>query len=105
MYDILSQMNQTKQFIEMLLDKSNDFKDGIFIPNEVELKLSEIENFNSIIAQELSEIEEVILTKKNFTNDEITRQEEYKVKLIKYSFDNDSISFYPVALKNYLKNI
>ena len=48
----------------MLLDKSKDFKDGIFIPNEVELKLSEIENFNSIIAQELSEIEEVILTKK-----------------------------------------
>lgn len=87
----------------MLLEKAKDFNDGIFIPNEFELKLSELDNFNSIIAQELSEIEEVILTKKNSINNEINRKEEYKVKLIKYSFDNDTISFYPVALKNYLK--
>lgn len=98
-------MNQKKQFIEMLLDKSKDFKDGIFIPNEVELKISELNNFNFVIANELSEVEQLIFTKEDFVNNEIRRKQEYKVKLIKYSFENDSISFYPVALKNYLKNI
>lgn len=96
-------MTSKKEFIENLLEKSKDFKDGVFIPNEVQLKLSEIDNFNSIIATELSEIEEIILTKKNFLNDEIHRKEEYKVKLLKISVKDDTISFYPAALKKYLK--
>ena len=98
-------MNETKYFIENLLEKVSDIKDGIFIPNEVELKLSEISNFNFKVGQELSKIEQVVLTKKNHINDEVIRKEEYRVKLIKFSLENDSISFYPTALKNYLKNI
>ncbi|MGV0996447.1 hypothetical protein [Empedobacter falsenii] len=98
-------MNETKYFIENLLEKVSDIKDGIFIPNEVELKLSEISNFNFKVGQELSKIEQVVLTKKNHINDEVIRKEEYRVKLIKFSLENDSISFYPIALKNYLKNI
>lgn len=98
-------MNETKYFIENLLEKVSYIKDGIFIPNEVELKLSEISNFNFKVGQELSKIEQVVLTKKNHINDEVIRKEEYRVKLIKFSLENDSISFYPIALKNYLKNI
>ena len=98
-------MNETKYFIENLLEKVSDIKDGIFIPNDVELKLSEISNFNFKVGQELSKIEQVVLTKKNHINDEVIRKEEYRVKLIKFSLENDSISFYPIALKNYLKNI
>lgn len=96
-------MNETKQFIEILLERASDFDDGILIPNEVELKLNELVNFNIMIAQQLSEVEQVILIEKNFFNNEITKTQKYSVKLIKFSLENDSISFYPVALKNYLK--
>ena len=98
-------MTTQKEFIEYLLSKVKDFKDGVFIPNEIELKISDIENFNPIIANELSQIEELIFTKKNFVNNEIQRKDEYKVKLLKYSVENNSISFYPSVLKNYLKKL
>ena len=52
-------MTTQKEFIEYLLSKVKDFKDGVFIPNEIELKISDIENFNPIIANELSQIEEL----------------------------------------------
>ncbi len=98
-------MNETIRFIEYLLEKTKDFKDGIFIPNEIELKISELDNINPIILQRLSELEQVILTRSNHINDDVIRKEEYRVRLINYSLDNDSISFYPIALKNYLKKI
>lgn len=75
-------MNETKQFIEILLERASDFDDGILIPNEVELKLSELVNFNIMIAQQLSEVEQVILIEKNFFNNEITKTQKYSVKLI-----------------------
>ena len=98
-------MNETKQFIEILLEKSKNFEDGIFIPNEFEMKISDIENFNPMIALNLSEKEESILTETNILNNEIYKKSDFKVKLLKYSFSDDSISFYPVALKQYLKKI
>lgn len=98
-------MTTQKEFIESLLSKVKDIKDGIFIPNEIELKISDIENFNPIIANELSQIEELILTKKNYLNNEIQRKDEYKVKLLNYSVADNSISFYPSVLKNYLKKL
>ena len=92
-----------KEFIENLLDKSKDLKDGIFFPNGVELKISELENFTQNVAEELSKIEEVIHGKEYYQNDKIDFKEEYKVKLIDYSIENDFIRFYPIILKNYLK--
>ena len=105
LYDILSQMNAIKEFIELLLEKTKDFQEGIFIPNEMQIKISEIENFNPLIADELSKIEETILTKQSFVNNEIKRKEEYKVKLLTYSIEEDLIIFHPTALKNYLKKL
>lgn len=98
-------MNETKQFIKILLEKSKNFEDGILIPNEFEMKISEIKNFNPLIALKLSEKDESILTETNSLNNEIYKKSEFKVKLLKYSFSDDFISFYPVALKNYLKKI
>ena len=98
-------MNAIKEFIELLLEKTKDFQEGIFIPNEMQIKISEIENFNPLIADELSKIGETILTKQSFVNNEIKRKEEYKVKLLTYSIEEDLIIFHPTALKNYLKKL
>lgn len=96
-------MTAHKEFIEILLEKSKDFDEGILIPNEIKLKISDFEEFNLLIADELSKLEEVILIREQTFNNEVVRKEEFKVILLKYSFEEDSIAFYPVALKNYLK--
>ena len=94
-------MISKKEFIEDLLEKSKDIEDGLFLPNQVELKISELEKFSPIVAMELSKIEEIILTKRSETYGKFIEEEEYTVKLIEY--DNDSIRFCPIALKNYMK--
>ena len=43
-------MSLKRKFIENLLEKSKDFNEGEFFPNQVELKLSELESFNAVIA-------------------------------------------------------
>ena len=43
-------MTKKRIFIENLLDKSKDFNEGEFFPNKIELKINELENFNSAIA-------------------------------------------------------
>ena len=94
-----------KEFIKDLLEKVKDYEEGVLIPNEVQLKISEIENFNPLIAYELAKIEETILTEKNFSNNEITSVKVYKVKLLNYSEKDNLLTFYPTALKNYLKKL
>ena len=91
-------MTTKRKFIENLLDKSKDFNEGGFLPNEVKLKISELEYFNAVIAIELSQIEEVVFTKTDNTG-----QTAYKDKLI--YIENDIIRFYPTVLKNYLKKL
>jgi len=91
-------MTLKRKFIENLLEKSKDFSEGDFFPNKVELKISELENFDAAIAIELSQIEEVVITK----TDNIG-QSDCKVKLINNG--NDNIQFYPTVLKNYLKKL
>ena len=67
-------MISQREFIESLLDKSKKFKEETFLPDKVELKISELEHFNPIVMIELSKIEEVILRIEHSKNDNVLSQ-------------------------------
>lgn len=91
-----------KELITLLIDKSKDEKDGVFIPNEVELKISELPNFDEATAKELSEISASVFTKSFGNGDGIYRKDNFKKSLIEYSVEEDYIKFFPATLKAYL---
>lgn len=93
-----------KEFIKSLLEKSNDFIDDIFIPKEFEINVNEIENFNILQVQRLSQIEETVFIE-TINNPSGTILREYKTLLVKYDTEKNVLKFYPVALKNYLKKL
>lgn len=97
-------MNKHKKLIETILDKVKDFDEGLLIPKKIEIKINEIENFNLEIVKELSLIDEPILNRSMGFNNEILSTDNYSVQLIIFDNENNSIRFYPTALKNYLKN-
>ena len=93
-----------KEFIKSLLEKSKEFIDDIFIPKEFEININEIENFNIVIVERLSQIEETVFIE-TINNPSGTISREYKTLLVKYDTKKNVLKFYPVALKNYLKKI
>ena len=97
-------MSTHKKFIEELLKKVEGQNEGILIPNEIELEITMIENFDFEIAKELTLINENIFTEKWGINNDVLSETNFSVPLI--TFDNDkSIKFYPIALKEYLTKI
>ena len=91
-----------KELITLLIDKSKDEKDGVLIPNEVELKISELPNFDKITANKLSKTTTKILSRKYGDGNGIYRKENFKKALIEYSIEDDYIKFFPAILKTYL---
>lgn len=96
-------MNIEQKFIEDLLEKSKGYKESLLIPTEVELKISEIENFDLITAEKLAQVNEQVWESQRVINDEVYYKENIKTPLIQFSLENDYIKFHPFALKNYLK--
>jgi len=91
-----------KELITLLIDKSQEEKNGVFIPNEVKLKISELPNFDKIIADKLSKTTTTILSREFGDGNGIHRKENFKKALIKYSIEEDYIKFFPTTLKTYL---
>ncbi|QNS42584.1 hypothetical protein H0S70_06445 [Chryseobacterium manosquense] len=98
-------MTTDKKFIEKLLKNVEDQNEGILIPNEIELEISKIENFDYEIAKELTLINENIFTEKRGINNDVFSENKYSVPLITFANDNKTIKFYPIALKKYLTKI
>ena len=90
------------ELIELLLENSKETKGGVFIPNEVTLKISELQNFNLITAEKLSKIPVSVFSKSFGDGNGIYRKDDFKKSLIQYSIDEDFITFFPSILKAYL---
>lgn len=90
------------ELIKILLENSKEEKHGVFIPNEVTLKISELEHFNENTAEILSKIPATIYSKNFGDGKGIYRKDDFKKSLIQYSIDEDYITFFPSILKAHL---
>ena len=90
------------ELIKILIENSKEEKDGVFFPNEVTLKISELKHFNENTAKKLSKIPATIFSKNFGDGNGIYRKDDFKKSLIQYSIDEDYITFFPSILKAYL---
>ncbi|GAA4775464.1 MULTISPECIES: hypothetical protein [Flavobacterium] len=91
-----------KDFIRILLDKSKDIRDGIFIPNEVTIKISELDDFDVKIAEKLSKEKGNVFSKIFGNENGIYRRDNYTKTLIQYSIEENYITFFPSILKSFI---
>ena len=98
-------MNRQRKFIEKILQKVERINDGIFIPQEIELQIENIDDFDITTATELSKINETIFTEESGRNNDVFIKNTFSTSLINIDNELRSIKFYPAALKIYLSKI
>jgi len=96
-------MTQNSQLIEILkelVQKSKDYNYGFLTPKECEIKISELENYDFMIFNELEKTERELWTK---TDGGIGKPLTAYVPTLKTK--NDYVSFIPRIVREYLKEI
>ena len=91
-----------QEFVEALLKKSSDQREGLFSPTEV--RIDEIKDFDYLIAEQLATKKVEPMSVEKGVNEEIVRREKFSGPLINLSKEKGVISFYPHLLREYLKD-
>ena len=89
-----------KNFINEIVEKSKNCKDGFIAPEECRVKISELENFDFILVSEIEKIKKVLLSSESNYFD---KKETITVPVLK--IDGEYITFYKSIIKEFQKEI
>ncbi|MCB0744294.1 MAG: hypothetical protein KDC67_10350 [Ignavibacteriae bacterium] len=92
--------NQLKEILRELAEKSKDYKDGFLAPKECRIKISELNNYDFFIYNELEKTKKELWTRKHSNE-----KDGEKLLIPVITIDNDYISFIPRIIREYLKEI
>lgn len=91
---------QLIEILKELVHKSKDYSDGFLTPKECEIQISELENYDFMIFNELEKTERELWTQ---TASGIEKPLVAYVPTLKIK--NDYVSFIPRIIREYLKEI
>ncbi|PCI06600.1 MAG: hypothetical protein COB73_09850 [Flavobacteriaceae bacterium] len=91
---------QLIEILKELVEKSKDYNDGFMTPKEYEIQISELDNYDFLIFEELEKTERKLWTK---TGSGIEKPLIAYVPTLKIK--NDYVSFIPTIIREYLKEI
>lgn len=92
-YEQESIVDKKEKFIKELLDKAKEKKGFI----SIELKISELSNFDLPTAEELSKVTEYVMTKETSIS-----ETNYKGRILSFSIEDDYIAFIPEYLEKHI---